>query len=204
MKYVKNLAKEELQGCEAYELAKAAGKENEFLVEADRMNCDYVQPSLYNAKDFIDRNREYLLHKVGLDKDGQPLKTKEYKVRYHVVCTWDQDVEALDPEEAREKANQLIWEDGDCCQIYVYRDGIQSAVPISCCEKGNSKEVEYDGSFADRTKWLEDRLAEAVNLLAQIQDGESVDDVTTSESEKGPDKGVDQFIRQVRDVYPGM
>lgn len=204
MEYRKKLTIDDLEGCKAADLAKAAGKAEPFMEAVDRLNRDYVQPGIGSAIELVDRNRNYLLHQIGLDHDGQPLKTKKYRVRYHVVCTTEQEVEAISPDDAREKADQLVWEDSDACALYVYRDDIQSIVPVSCRVDGRLEEVEYDAGPANRTKWLEDRLAEAVNLLAQIRDGESADDVTASRSEKDTGKDVGQFVAEVRAVYPCM
>ncbi len=204
LQYVKEVGPEELNGCEAFGLAKAAGKDREFFKAAGGLNQQFVHMSIDDVKAMIERNRDYLLHKIGLDHDGKPLKTKKYKVRYHIACTSEQEVEATNPDDAKEKANQLLWEDSDACALYIYRDDILSASVISCREEGRVKDVEFDTPLADRTKWLEDRLAEAVNMLVQIRDGESVYDVTVSSYEKDAGKGVDQFVAEVRTLYPRM
>lgn len=204
MKYEKNLTPDELQDCKVAQLAKGAGKLDALLSVADRLNSGYVQPSIYNVKDFLERNRDYLLHQVGLDYDGKPLNTKKYKVLCHVVCTTEQEVEACSPDDAKEKANQLIWEDSDACALYIYRDDIRSASVVSCREEGRFEEVEYDDPNANRTQWLEERLAEAVNMLVQVKDGIDVDDVTASASVSGAGKAVDRLVSEVRAVYPRM
>lgn len=67
----------------------------------------------------------------------------------------------------------------------------------------------------DERQWLYDRLAEAMNLLSQIRDmdrestrftnrGFIVLDATASESEKGPDKSVEEFMDEVRARHPEM
>jgi hypothetical protein len=106
-----------------------------------------------------------IMKRLGLTIEGRPIR-KTYKVFYRVTALSHEEVEAGDPEEAREKFLDELYGDGDPLLSFL-RDDIESAVPVAYEEGDDGRTVDY-GPSEEARKELDNSLV-GVRIFALVR-----------------------------------
>ena len=132
--------------------------EEEFDSESDTFSdCDIDK--------YVSSNAVKIMKRLGLTIEGKPIR-KTYKVFYRVTATLNEEVEAGDPEEAREKFLYELYGDADPLLSFM-RDDIESVVPVAYEEGDDGRTIDYGPSEESRRE-LENSLV-GIQLFALVR-----------------------------------
>lgn len=87
-------------------------------------------PSESEINKYVNDNQVSILHDLGMNPDGSPLKTNKIKVFLRLTAVVEQEVVSDDPEEAKDIAGELYWEESDPL-LSMDRDEVQELVPVA-------------------------------------------------------------------------
>lgn len=145
---------------------KKAGKEDEFTkILEEEFDSEVDTFSDYDIDQYVSSNAVEIMKRLGLTIEGKPIR-KMYKVFYRVTAISNEEVEAGDPEEAREKFLDELYGDGDPI-LSLLRDDIESAVPVAYEEGDDGGTVDY-GPSEEARKELDNALV-GVRIFALVR-----------------------------------
>lgn len=157
--FPRNLVERIRKAGKADELSKIL--EEEFDSEIDTF-------SDHDIDSYVSSNAVEIMKRLGLTIEGKPIR-KIYKVFYRVTAVSHEEIEAGDPEEAREKFLDEFYPapgDGDPLLSFM-RDEVESAVPVAYEEGDDGQTVDY-GPSEEARKELENSLV-GVRIFALVR-----------------------------------
>lgn len=130
--------------------------EEEFDSETDTF-------SDYDIDEYVSSNAADIMQRLGLTIEGKPIRNT-YKVFYRVTAISHEEIEAGDPEEAREKFLEEF-DEGDPLHC-INRDDIETVVPIAY--EGDEGDTKDYGPSEESRRELENSLV-GIQLFALVR-----------------------------------
>ena len=122
-----------------------AGKSSEFvgLIEK-RFDHENDTAADFEISKWVIDEAVGIMESLGLTLDGKPVK-KKYKVFLRITATDMVEVEADSPEEARDKAKDVFYDNFDDMFMTIMREDVESAVPVAY-DEGDGYTKDYPSS----------------------------------------------------------
>lgn len=144
--------------------ARKAGEFSKILEEKFDSETDTY--SDYDIDKYVSSNAVELMKRLGLTIEGKPIR-KIYKVFYRITAISNDEIEAGDPEEAREKFLEEVYGDSDPLVSFM-RGDIESVVPIAY--EGDEGDTKDYGPSEESRRELENSLV-GVRVFALVRVG---------------------------------
>lgn len=169
MNYAKEFELDSLgDSCAAVNKARDAGKSDELLSLLEKKFAGRCE-TLEEIREYVNSHENNLLREIGLAPDGKPLDEKKFKVFVRINCITDFEVNAKNPEDAREIANEIVWEDPGNCFINIHRDEIETAVPVAYEEPESFETKDYGPSDEERQEFKNALIGHPLLALCRIE-----------------------------------
>jgi len=170
MIYVKKFSVDDFEWTDStrniVERIKEAGKADLFAkILEEKFDREEYTFSDYDIDNYVSSDAVEIMKRLGLTIEGKPI-SKTYKVFYRVTVISNKEIDAIDPEAAKEKLLGELYAGGN--QILSFTmDDVESLVPVAYEEDDDGRTVDY-GPSEEARKELENSLA-GVRIFALVR-----------------------------------